>query len=172
MAVGSEGLAVNPGLGDSVGGLLLGQAEHLGDNGGRGDLHEHNVVETDLVEGVEEGEAALDLVCLDHSLKDLLDGDDLAVSEVTAGAVGAGDPVGDGENGAQVVGWMTPLSGQPAVVVIEPSDHGTNVEGGIDWVQLEWSSRDLGTVGDDGALDNWAEKLGALLESETLKSTS
>lgn len=172
VAVGSEGLAVNPGLGDSVGGLLLGQAEHLGDDGSGGDLDQDNVVETDLVEGVEEGEAALDLVGLDHGLKDLLDGDDLAVANVTTGAVGAGDPVGDSENGAQVVRWVTPLSGQPAVVVVQPSDHGTDVEGGIDWVKLEWSSRDLGAVGDDGALDNWAEELGALLETETLESTS
>ncbi len=42
------------------------QAEHVGDDGGGGDLDEHDVVEADAVEGVLEGEAALDLVGLDH----------------------------------------------------------------------------------------------------------
>lgn len=118
VSVGTEGLAVNPGLGDSVGGLLLGQAEELGDDGGGGDLDEDNVVKTDLVEGVEESQAALDLVGLDHGLENLFDGDDLAVAKVSTGTVGAGNPVGDSENGTQVVRWVTPLSGQPAVVVI------------------------------------------------------
>lgn len=118
VSVGTEGLAVNPGLGDSIGGLLLGQAEELGDDSGGGDLDEDNVVETDLVVGVKESQAALDLVGLDHGLENLLDGDDLAVAEVSSSTVGTGDPVSDSENGTQVVRWVTPLSGQPAVVVI------------------------------------------------------
>lgn len=103
MAVGSQRLAVNPGLGNSVGNLLLVEAEHLGDDGGGGHLDEHDVVQTDLVEGVEQGQAALDLVGLDHGLEHILDGIDLAASQVAAGLVGAVDPVGDGQDGTQVV---------------------------------------------------------------------
>lgn len=103
VAVGAEGLAVDPGLGDGVGRLLLVEAEHLGDNSGGGDLDENDVVETDLVVRVEESEAALNLVGLDHALENIADGELLAIGEVAAGLVGAGDPVGDGEDGAKVV---------------------------------------------------------------------
>jgi hypothetical protein len=172
VAVGSQTLAINPGLGDGIGNLLLTEAEHLGDNSGGGDLDEDDVVETDLVVGVEESQASLDLVGLDHGLKDVLDGEDLATRQVTTGLVGSVDPVGDGEDSTEVVGGMTPLSGQPAVVEVEPADHGTDVEGGIDGIQLEGSARDLGTVGNDGAGDNGAEQLGALLEPKSLKTAA
>jgi len=55
VAVGTQRLAVDPGLGDGVGGLLLVQAEHLADDSSAGNLDEHNVVETDLVVRVEQG---------------------------------------------------------------------------------------------------------------------
>ena len=172
VTVGTQTLAIDPGLGDGVGGLLLGEAEHLGDDGGGGDLDEDNVVETDLVVGVLEGEDTLDLVGLDHGLEDILDLEDLAVADVAAGAVGAGDPVGDGEDTADVVGGMTPLGGQPAVIVIQPADHGTDVEGTVDGVQLVGGTRDAGTVGDDGAVHDGAEQLGALLELEGFQTTA
>ena len=172
VTVGTQTLAIDPGLGDGVGDLLLVEAEHLGDDGGGGDLDEDDVVETDPVVGVEQGQASLDLVGLDHGLKDVLDGEDLATSQVTAGLVGSVHPVGDGEDGAQVVGGVTPLGGQPAVVEVEPADHRTNVEGGVDGVQLEGGSGDLGTVGDDGAGDDGAKQLGALLEPKTLETAA
>lgn len=103
VAVGSQTLAVDPSLGDSVGNLLLAEAEHLGDDGGGGDLDQHNVVEADLVVRVEKGQAALDLVGLDHALENISDGEDLAASQVATGLVGAVDPVSDGQDGAQVV---------------------------------------------------------------------
>lgn len=172
VSVGSERLAINPSLGNGIGNLLLVEAEHLGDDGGRGNLDQDNVVKTDLVVGVEESQAALDLVGLDHTLEDILDGEDLAAGEVAASLVGSVDPVGDSEDGTQVVGGMSPLSSQPAVVEVEPSDHSTNVEGSVDGVELEGSSRDLGAVGDDGAGDDGAEELGALLEPQTLKTAA
>lgn len=172
VAVGAEGLAVNPGLGNGRLGLLLGQTEHLGDDGGGGDLDEDDVVETDLVVGVQECQATLDLMCLDHGLEDILDGQDLAVTDVAACAIGAGDPVGDGENGTQVIRWMTPLGCEPAVVVIQPSDHSTNVEGGVDWVELEVGSWDLWAIWNNGPWNGWAEQLGALLEAETLETAA
>lgn len=172
VAVGSQTLAINPGLGDSVGNLLLAEAEHLGDDGGGRDLDEDNVVQANLVVGVEKSQATLDLVRLDHTLKDILDGEDLAASQVTAGLVGAVDPVSDGEDGAQVVRRVTPLGGEPAVVEVEPSDHGADVEGTVNGVQDKGSTGDLGTVGNDGAGDNRSQELGALLEPQTLKTAA
>jgi hypothetical protein len=67
---------------------------------------------------------------------------------------------------------VTPLSSEPAVIVIEPTDHGTDVEGAIDGVQLVGGTGDAGSVRDDGALNNGAEKLGALLELKSLETTA
>lgn len=103
VAVGSQALAIDPGLSDSVGDLLLAEAEHLGDDGGGGNLDQDDVVEADLVVRVEQSQAALDLVGLDHALEHVADGEDLAASQVAAGLVGAVDPVSDGQDGAQVV---------------------------------------------------------------------
>lgn len=172
MSVSSERLAINPSLGNGIGNLGIGEAEHLGDDGSGGNLDQDDVVKTDLVVGVEESQASLDLVGLDHTLKDVLNGEDLAASQVTTSLVGSVDPVGDSEDSTQVVRGVTPLSGQPAVVEVEPSDHGTNVEGSVDGVELERSTRDLGTVGDDGAGDNGSEELRALLEPQTLETTA
>lgn len=172
VTVGAQALAVHPGLGDGIGGLLLGEAEHLGDDGGGGDLDQDDVVETDLVEGVLERENTLNLMGLDHGLEDVLDGEDLAAGDVSSGAVGAGDPVGHGEDTTQVVGGMTPFGGQPAVIVVEPADHGTNVEGAIDGVELVRGTRHAGSVGHDGALHHGTEELGALLELEGLQTAA
>lgn len=172
MAVGSQALAINPSLGDGVGDLLLAEAEHLGDDGGGGNLDQHDVVEADLVVRVEQSQAALDLVGLDHALEHISDGEDLAASQVTAGLVGAVDPVSNGQDGAQVVRGVAPFSGQPAVVEVEPSDHGTNVEGSVDGVQHKGGSGNLGAVGHDSARNGRAEQLGALLEAEALKTAA
>lgn len=172
VAVGSQALAVDPSLGDGVGSLLLVQAEHLGDDGSTGNLDEHDMVKTDLVVRVEQSQASLNLVRLDHGLEDITDGELLASSNVSTSLVCSGDPIGDGENGTKVVGRVTPFSGQPAVIVVQPSDHGTNVEGGIDGVQLEVGTGDLGSIGDDGAGDNGAKELCALLEAQAFKTAT
>jgi hypothetical protein len=172
VAVSSQRLTINPSLSDSIGNLLLVEAEHLGDDGGRGDLDKDNVVKTDLVVGVEESQATLNLVGLNHGLENILDDKGLAASEVTAGLVGTVDPVSDSEDSTEVVRGVTPLSSEPAVVEVEPSDHGTNVEGGVDGVKLEGSTRDLGAVGDNGAGDDGSEELRALLEPQTLETAA
>lgn len=105
------------------------------------------MVEADAVERVLEGEAALDLVRLDHGLEDGLD----SGGGLSSCLVGAGQPVGHGEDTAEVVGGVTPLSSEPAVVVVQPADGGADVEGAADGVELVGCTGDLGTVGDDGA---------------------
>lgn len=147
VTVRTEGLSVNPSLGDSVGGLLTGETEELGDNGGGGDLDEDDVVKSNAVEGVLESESSLDLVSLDHGLKNILDGGD----GLSGSLVGTGQPVGNGQDTSQVVGGVTPLSGQPTVVVVEPSDGGSDVESSTDGVELVGGSGDLGSVGNDGS---------------------
>ena len=170
--VGSEGLAVDPSLGDSIAGLSLVETHHLCDDGGGGQLDEHNVVETDLVERVLQRHAALDLVGPDHSLEDVSDLEDLAVAEVAAGPVCPGDPVGCCEDGAQVVRGVTPLSGQPAVVEVEPPDHGTDVESTVHRVKLVVGTGHLCTIGHDGSLDDGSKNVPALLELQRLETAA
>lgn len=179
MPVGAQTLAVNPGLGNGIGRLLGRESEHLGDDCGAGDLDKDDVVKANLVVRVQESQAALNLVCLDHGLEDITDGELLAAGNgLDVGArgggslVGTGDPVGDGKDGAQVVRRVTPFSSQPAVVVIQPADHGTDVEGAVDRVQLVGGTGDLGAIGNRSALNNRAQQLGALLKAETLKTAA
>lgn len=172
VSVGTETLAVNPGLGDGIGGLSLVETEHLGDGRGGGDLDQDDVVEADLVVGVLQGENALNLVGLDHGLEDVLDLQDLAVDKLAASTVGAGDPVSDSKDTTHVVGRMAPLSSQPAVIVVQPADHGTNVEGAIDGIQLVGSTEHTGSVGDHGTLDDRTQQLRALLELQSFQTTA
>jgi hypothetical protein len=51
----------------------------LGHDGGRGDLDQDDVVESDAVERVEQREATLNLVRCDHALEDVLDRDVFAL---------------------------------------------------------------------------------------------
>ena len=64
------------------------------------------MVEADAIERVEQRKATLDLVCLDHALKDVLDSDTLALTCQV---------VRDGKNGTEVVGRVAPFN--KAVVV-------------------------------------------------------
>ena len=73
----------------------------------------------------------------------------------------AREPVGRGEDAAQVVGRMAPFGGEPGVVEIEPADHRADVEGGLDRVELELGARHLGAVRHDRARHDRAEQLGA-----------
>lgn len=130
VAVGAEALAVDPGEREGVDDLRAGEAEHVGDDGGGGDFDEHDVIEADAVEGVFESEAALDLVSLDHGGEDVAHGERLAAD----GDGVAGEPVGGGEDAAEVVGGVTPLGREPGVVEVEPADHGADVEGSLDGV--------------------------------------
>ena len=67
------------------------------------------MVESDAIERVQEGKATLDLVRLDHTLENVVDGDTLSFARQV---------IGDGENGAKVVRRVAPLSSQETVVVV------------------------------------------------------
>src|SRR5690606_35521078 len=68
---------------------------------------------------------------------------------------------GGGQDAAQVVRGVAPFGGQPGVVEVEPADHGADVKGGLDRVQLELGAGDLGAVGHNGAGHDGAQQLGA-----------
>jgi len=172
VSVCSHALTINPCLRDSITSLTLGQAKHLTDNSSRGNLDQNNVIETDLVERVLESHATLNLVCLDHGLKDVSHSENLSIAQVSAVAVGSADPVCDGQDCAQVITGVTPLGSQPAVVEVEPSDHGTNVEGTEYRVELVRCTRNSCTIRNCGSRDDGAEQLGAVGELESLEATS
>ena len=66
MAVGAQGAAVDPGVGQGIDYLLERPAQHLRGDGRRGDAHEQHVIEADAVERIFQREDALDFVRLDH----------------------------------------------------------------------------------------------------------
>jgi hypothetical protein len=172
VSISAHRLAVNESLRNSIPSLSLVETHHLRDDCGGSKLDQDNVVQADLVERVLQRHAALDFVCPDHSLKNIPDLEDLSVSEVATSLVCACDPVSGCEDGTQVVRWMTPLGGQPAVVEVEPSDHSTNVEGTVDGIELVVCAWNLGAIGDGGAFYNGSKDVPALLEAETLKTAA
>lgn len=99
MAVSPEGLSINPRLRDGVNGLVAVEAEELRDDSGGSNLDKNDVVETDTVERVQEGKAALNFVSLDHGFENVADTQRLAL---------ASKVVSDGQDGTKVVGWVTP----------------------------------------------------------------
>jgi hypothetical protein len=117
------------------------------------------VVEADAIERVEQRKAALDLVRFDHAFEDILDGDALAL---------ACQVVRDGEDGTEVVRRVAPFNkgivvisvgvgakeadgntrtfcSKEAVVEVEPTDDGPDVERPSNRVELVVSPGDLGS---------------------------
>ena len=94
------------------------------------------MVKTDAVEGVLKRKATLNLMGLDHTLENILNGDILA---------GAGQMVRNCEDRTEVVRRVTPLGCEPAVVEVQPADDRSNVESATDRIQLVVSSGYLGS---------------------------
>ncbi len=110
----------------------------------------------------------LNFVGFDHGHQHIAHGERcLALGHATTG-----EPVGGGENTAQIVGWVTPLGGQPGVVVIEPADDGTDVPGRLDGVEAELGTGHPGTMGHDSTGYDGAKVLGALGEAQGQEATA
>ena len=163
MTVGSERLAINPSLGDGVDSLVVVEAHQFGDDRSRSHLDEDDVIEADAVEGVEEGKASLNLMRLDHGLKDIANSERLTL---------AGEVIGHSEDGTQVIGRMTPLSSKEAIIVVEPTDGSSDVEGSTDGVELIVGSRDAGAVRDHGTLHDGSQEFSALGEPQGFEPTA
>ena len=111
-------------------------------------------------------------MCLDHGLQNVLDGENFAIANISSCLVRSAHPVGDREDSSKVVTWVTPLCGEPAVVKVEPSDHGADVEGTQHRVDLVWCSRNTGSIRDLGAFYDRTEQLRAVGELESLQTTA
>ena len=103
------------------------------DNSGGSDLDKNNVVKTDSVKGVEERKLTLDLVGLDHAFQDIADSQGLSLPRKV---------VGNGKDGTEVIGGMSPFRSEPAVIEIEPADLRPDIECTPDRVKLVVGSRD------------------------------
>ena len=103
MPVGTHRLAINEGLRDSVTCLSLTEAHHLGHDSRGSQLDQNDMVQADLVEGVLQSHAALNLVGPDHCLKHISDLEDLAIAEIASSLVCSCNPVGSCEDRPQVV---------------------------------------------------------------------
>lgn len=128
MTVRAERLTVDECMRDRIDGLGLGEAtvahvshartmqakrglQQLRYDGSAGHLDEHDVVETDAVERVQEGKATLNFVRLDHALEDVTDRQRLALT---------GEVVRNRKNGAKIVGRVTPYN----MHSVRPRTHG------------------------------------------------
>ena len=111
-------------------------------------------------------------MCLDHGLEDVFHSEDFSIAQVSTVAVGSANPICDRQNGAQVVTGVTPLSGKPAVVEIEPSDHGTDVEGTEYRIELVGGAGNSCTIGDSCSGYDRAQKLGAVGELKGLETAT
>jgi hypothetical protein len=115
------------------------------------------VIEPDLVEGIFEREAALNFVRLDHGREHVAHGQwRLARGDGVARA-----PIGGSKNGTDVVGRVPPFRRQPAVVEIEPADHGADIEGGLHGIELELRARHPGAIRYDRSRHDGSQELPA-----------
>src|SRR5882672_7671481 len=110
------------------------------------------MIETDSVEAVLQGEDTLDFVRLDHAGEYVAHRDRFA---------GPREIVGHGENSTQVVRRVPPLRRQPGIVEIEPANHGADVEGGVDGIELVSSAGNARAVGESRARYHRAHQLRA-----------
>ena len=141
VSVGSQTLSVYPSQCDGIRRLTLGQAEHLRRDCSSRDLDEHHMIKPDLVEGVFKRQTPLNLMSFDHGFQHILDTDDRASSDMPPTSIGSGYPVCYRKNTPKVVRRVSPFSCEPAVVVVEPANHGSDVESAIDGVE------DIGRAG-------------------------
>src|SRR5262245_49322968 len=111
------------------------------------------MIESDAIEAVFECETPLYFVRLDHR------GQHIAHHQRGSSArdVGATDIVSNRENSSKIVGRMSPLSGEPGVVEIEPANHAADVPGSLHRIELELCSRNPGTIRYNRPWYEWTE---------------
>src|SRR5262245_58445660 len=100
------------------------------------------MIESDAVEGIFQRENALDFVSVDHRDEHVAHGGDGLEAQGFKSTAKRGrrftgcgcstGPVRYGENRAEVVGGMTPFSGEPRIVKIKPANDRSDIEGRLD----------------------------------------
>lgn len=127
------------------------------------------MIESNFVKRVEQRQTTLNLVCLDHAFHDIFNFEDCPASDFLTGSVGPRYPVSDCKYTTEVVGRMPPFCRQPTVVVVEPPDHGANVEGAIDRVENVRCSGHTSAIGNNSPLDCRTEKFCAFFKSQSFQ---
>jgi hypothetical protein len=155
MAVCSEGLAIDPCVGEGVYHFFLSTVQHFSYHCCGSDFHENDVVETDTVKGVFKGYHPLDLMRLDHGGQHILHHQ----RHLTPCHGVSGEVIRHCENSPQIVRGMAPFCSEPGVVEVQPADHSADIKGCLHRVELEPCAWDPCTVGDDGAGNDGAQKL-------------
>lgn len=67
---------------------------------------------------------------------------------------------------------MAPFCCQPAVIVVQPSNHRTYIEGAVYGVKNIGRTGYSSTVWDDGTLNNGPKELGAFFEPESFETAA
>ncbi|MCY1419442.1 hypothetical protein D9M71_350320 [compost metagenome] len=162
VAIGTQGVAVDEGVGEGGEHLLTAGAHQPGADGGAGQFDQEHMVQADAVEGVLQGEHTLYLVGHDHGVQHCAHGQwRFAVGDALLRQV-----IGHGEDAAEVVRRVAPFGGQPGVVEIQPAHHGADVPGGLDRIEAETGAGDARAVRYHGAFDDGPEVLGAFREAQ------
>ena len=99
MTIGAQRLAIHPGLGDGIDGLVTIKAKQFRNNGCRSNLDQDNMIEADSIERIEKRERPLNLVGFDHCLEHIANGEGLALPAKM---------ISDSEDSAKVIRRMTP----------------------------------------------------------------
>src|SRR5271165_4322853 len=104
---------------------------------GRCDTHQEDMIKAKTVKAIFQSDHSLNFVRLDHRKQDVTNRERLFTFP---------DPLARKiiryrKDAAEVIGWMPPLRSKPGVVVVEPAHHRTDVESGLDWVQLVRGAR-------------------------------
>ena len=162
MAIGAQGLAIDPGMRQRGEHLFPVGAHQFGTDGGRRHLHQHNMIQPYPVKRVLKGKYTLNFMGQDHGLKNGLHGQwRLAIGNAFLRKM-----VGNRKNGAEIIGGVAPFGRQPGIVVIQPADDTAYVPGGFHRVQAVWSARHPGAVGNDRAFHQRAQVFGAFRKTQ------
>jgi len=165
-------LTVDPSLSDGIRCLLLRETQHFRDHRSRCDFDENNMVQANLVERVLQSQTSLNLVRFDHALQNVLDLEDFPIPKLSASTICSGYPVRDSKDSTKVIRRMTPFSGKPTIVIVQPTNHGTNVKRAIDRVKLIRGTKYPSAVRDRSTLHNRTQELGAFFEAECFQTAA
>ena len=86
------------------------------------------MVKSNFIIRILQGQATLYLVCFDHGLQYISYLDDRSSPNLSPGTICSRNPVRNRENPTQIIRGMAPFRCKPAVIVVKPSNHGTDVE--------------------------------------------
>jgi hypothetical protein len=111
-------------------------------------------------------------VGFDHSLQHVTDGGDLAIAHIATGSVCSGHPICYSEDSTQIVRRVTPFRSQPAVVVVQPSDHRTNIESAVNRIQCKRSTGHPSAVGNICTGHHGPKDSTALREAQRLQAAA